>query len=180
MACSHANSSSKQDRLATELVNVEQGRYREKEFNHTDNTGRQKSQSVTLEAEAPEDKGCARRPKSATLYESVARYSLVVDGVDTVPLLEGHSQACSHSSPTQRWVGDQRCVVVEADKEVALEASVLVLGILLASSFDLEVTEGLDLEIFNAYTHVLSTLVSQTGQCRKGLFLLILVHQVAR
>jgi hypothetical protein len=99
MACSHTNSSSKQDRFAAELVDVEQGRDCEQELDYTDNTGRQKSQSVTLEAEASEDEGCARRPKSVTFYESVARYSLVVDGIDTVPLLESHSQASGHGSP---------------------------------------------------------------------------------
>jgi hypothetical protein len=180
MARSHTDSSSKQDRLATELVNVEQGRYREKKFNHTDNTGRQKSQRVTLEAEAPEDKGCARRLLSATVHESVARYSLVVDSVDTIPLLESHSQACGHGSSAQRWIGDQRSIVMETNEKVALEASVLILRVLLACSFDFEIAEGLDLEVLDAYTHIFSTLVAQTSQCRKCLFLLVLVHQVAR
>ena len=38
VTCGHTNSSSKQDRLATEFVNVEQSRNSGEKFDHTDNT----------------------------------------------------------------------------------------------------------------------------------------------
>jgi hypothetical protein len=58
MACSHANSSSKQNRLATELVDVEQSRDCKDKFNYSNNTSRQESKSVTFESEASEDERC--------------------------------------------------------------------------------------------------------------------------
>lgn len=58
VTCSHADSSSKQDRLATKLVDVEYSRNRQKELNHANNTGRQKRQGVAFKSEALEDEGC--------------------------------------------------------------------------------------------------------------------------
>lgn len=61
VACSHADSSSKQDRLATKLVDVEYSGDRQEELNHANNTGRQKRQGVTFKSEALEDEGCTER-----------------------------------------------------------------------------------------------------------------------
>lgn len=58
MTCSHTDSSSKQNRLATELVDIEQSWDREQKFDHADNTGRQKSQCVAVESKASENEGC--------------------------------------------------------------------------------------------------------------------------
>jgi hypothetical protein len=75
MACSHTNSSSKQDRLATELVNVQQGRDREKELNHADNTSRQKSQSVAFESKSSEDEWSTGLLMSVTCQHEMRHYT---------------------------------------------------------------------------------------------------------
>lgn len=55
MACSHSNCSSEKNRLATELVDIQNSRDGKKEFNHTNNTRGQQRSCVSAESEVIEN-----------------------------------------------------------------------------------------------------------------------------
>ena len=73
MACSHANTTSNQDRLAPELVDVEDCGDGEEEFEDADDTGGQEGDSVTAQSEVAEDErsvvvDCLRLIGSACVF----------------------------------------------------------------------------------------------------------------
>lgn len=80
MADRHTNRTSKQDLLTTDVVDPENGWDREDKLEDTRNTGSQEGCRISSQFKAFED---LRR--------------VVVDGIDSVPLLEKHDQALQTS-----------------------------------------------------------------------------------
>lgn len=93
MARCHSDRTCKKDLLSTEAVDPQHSRDGEDKFDDTNNSGSEKRSSVTAEFESLEDEWSVTVRWVCLLLDYTGGHSrIVVNGVDTVPLLEGHDQ----------------------------------------------------------------------------------------
>lgn len=98
----------------------------------------------------------------------------------SIPLLENHGKNGNNCPLEQGFVCDERHVVIDANHEIALEATVLVLGKLFRQAHAFKVSLGFHLEEFDTDSNVVWCRAAKSGQRSQTIILAVTVYEVAR